>query len=92
MGVVAVAQSAPTWGDSIASAARAGEAVAAAAAAGAWLAAFPESYLPGAPDFADRFLAGSPAGTRTNDGSWSRRSRSPAPRPASSAKPAVTTA
>jgi predicted amidohydrolase len=38
MGVVAVVQVAPTWGDSMASAVRAAEAIAEVAEAGAWLA------------------------------------------------------
>jgi nitrilase len=61
MGVVAVVQAAPIWGDSMASSIRAAEAITEAAEAGAWLAAFPESYVPGAPDYADRFLSASPA-------------------------------
>ena len=61
LGIVAAVQIAPVFGDSMAGASRAGEAIAEVAAAGAWLAAFPESYLPGPPDYADRFVAGSPA-------------------------------
>jgi nitrilase len=60
MGVVAVVQVAPTWGDSMASSVRAAEAITEAAEADAWLAVFPETYLPGAPDYADRFLSGTP--------------------------------
>ena len=60
VGIVAAVQIAPVFGDSMATAARAADAIAEVAAAGAWLAAFPESFLPGAPEYADRFVVGSP--------------------------------
>ena len=61
MGIVAAVQIAPRFGDPMATARVAADAISEAAAAGAWLAVLPESFIPGAPDYADRFVAGSPA-------------------------------
>jgi predicted amidohydrolase len=60
VGIVAAVQIAPVFGDSMASARRAADAIAEVAAAGAWLCEFPESFMPGAPQYADRFAVGSP--------------------------------
>jgi nitrilase len=54
LGVVAAVQSAPVYLDSLATARRATEKIAEAAQQGAWLAVFPETYIPGNPDFIDR--------------------------------------
>jgi len=51
MGIVAAIQAAPVYGDAMATAQRAAERIAEAADAGAWLAALPESYIPGYPDW-----------------------------------------
>lgn len=51
MGVLAAIQAAPIYGDAMATARRAAERIAEAAQKGAWLAVFPESYIPGYPDW-----------------------------------------
>ena len=61
MGVVAAVQIAPKFGDSMATANLAAGAIAEAGGGGAWRAVLPESYIPGPPDYADRFVAGSAA-------------------------------
>ena len=61
MGIVAAVQIAPKFGDSMATASLAAVAIAEAAEGGAWFAVLPESFIPGAPDYADRCVPGSPA-------------------------------
>lgn len=51
MGVLAAIQAAPIYGDAMATAGRAAERIVEAAQKGAWLAVFPESYIPGYPDW-----------------------------------------
>lgn len=61
MGTVAAVQCAPIYLDTRATAQKAAGKIAEAADHGAWLAVFPETYLPGNPDFIDRALADSDA-------------------------------
>jgi nitrilase len=56
LGIVAAIQCAPIYLESLSSARKAAEKIAEAAQQGAWLAVFPETYIPGNPDFIDRAL------------------------------------
>ncbi|HXN00465.1 MAG TPA: nitrilase-related carbon-nitrogen hydrolase, partial [Candidatus Dormibacteraeota bacterium] len=56
---MAAIQSTPVYVDGLATAAKAAESIAEAAQNGAWLAVFPETYIPGNPDFIDRAVPGS---------------------------------
>ena len=61
MGIVAAVQAAPVYLDSLSTARKATERIAEAAQHGAWLAVFPETYIPGNPDFIDRAVPDSEA-------------------------------
>jgi nitrilase len=59
VGVVAAVQSSPVYLDSMATAHKAAGLIGECADRGAWLAVFPESFLPGNPEFIDRTVPGS---------------------------------
>jgi nitrilase len=59
LGVVAAIQSTSVYVDGLATARKAAQSIAEAAQNGAWLAVFPETYIPGNPDFIDRAVPGS---------------------------------
>ena len=56
MGIVAAVQAAPIYLDSLATARKAAEKIGEAERQGAWLAVFPETFIPGNPDFIDRTM------------------------------------
>ena len=60
MGLVAGVQALPVYLDSMATARKAVDLIGECASLGVWLAVFPESYIPGNPEFIDRSVPGSP--------------------------------